>query len=32
MIKRISGDPARKAFNFAANKILESAYPGVRFS
>lgn len=32
MIKRISGDPARKAFNFAANKILESVYPGVRFS
>ena len=32
MLKRISGDPARHAFNFAANKILESAYPGVKFT
>lgn len=32
MLDRIRGDQARKAFNFAANKVLESAYPGVRFT
>jgi phage gpG-like protein len=31
MIRRIQGAPALRAFTFAANKVLESVYPGVRF-
>lgn len=32
MIRRIQGAPALRAFTFAANKVLESTYPGVRFT